>query len=74
MDRSIPKPIRGYPTDRAIVGEECIRLFLGEDSLGVEAESSAPDNYSIRRRFDNRRTRAASTEEDYSRIRDHETR
>jgi hypothetical protein len=31
----VPKPIRWDPTDCAVIGEECVGLFLGEDGLGV---------------------------------------
>ncbi len=31
----VPKPIRRDPTNGAVLGEERVRLLLGEDSLGV---------------------------------------
>jgi hypothetical protein len=70
----VPKPIRWDPTDCAVIGEERVGLFLGEDGLGVQAEPSASNYGTIGRGLDDRRAWAATTHhEDRDGIHDQET-
>jgi len=61
VDGGVPKPIRWDATDCAVIGEECVGLFLREDGLGVQAEPSASNYGTIGRGLDDRRAWAATT-------------
>jgi hypothetical protein len=63
MDGSVPKPIGGDPTNRAVVGEERIGLFLGEDSLGVQACASTPYYSACRCGLDEGRASTAAAQQ-----------
>ena len=73
MGGGVPKPIRWDPTNSAVLGEQRVRLFLGEDSLGVQANASAADYGAIRRGLDNGRERPATAEQErHPRVHDQE--